>query len=572
MYQRITYIALGLTLLVLAVNTEKTHAVDPHIPANSINCVDCHALHILVPRGIEQKTLCKSCHNLTDPNTAGLSINDPNMHEVDGGATIVDCGSCHDAHGDHTATNPHAGGTTAPNLSLVRADTAEYITGALEPAIYQTNPDHFAFDTSSALPTDPNEFHGICQSCHTGTSNHTNDGNDVSTGLAADNTHNIGADCVSECHGHEGGFMPSGGGCVDCHNTARDNNDGPPTRRAIVGEFSLTSHHVLGGTVTNEDCIVCHMEEFGLAIHMNNQVELRGPDTGLAITAFTQFSRNRSSDTLESWVVNVQNNLCLKCHDGDGASVSFNPSGSALRPFSSDIGYDVPNVAGQFSGLYHHSVISAGTNPYTIPSSSNGNNITMELPWNQDSTHDQISCFDCHAVTGHGGPNQRNLRDPIDLDTMENTSNPNNLPSGMGATVETFCTRCHRATVYVTGDADSLGSIYEYHGEPGNGNHAASEGNELGCMGCHGGIVDHSGGSVPTNGNHAARGNIHGGNVVWGPGTFSSGLNTDHFILGGWMSGWMLDTDQQSNPIGACGGGDCNHTGRASRSGQDYTR
>ena len=120
MYKRITYIALVLVVLVFSVNADKAIAVDPHDPINGIDCVDCHFLHSgsLVARGAEQQSMCKSCHNLTDPNTAGLSINDPNMHIVDGGATIIDCGSCHDPHGSQTTTNPHPGGQTLINLSL----------------------------------------------------------------------------------------------------------------------------------------------------------------------------------------------------------------------------------------------------------------------------------------------------------------------------------------------------------------------------------------------------------------------------------------------------------------------
>lgn len=547
MFKRTIYIALGLALLLLSVNVNRANAVVPHSSINGIECVDCHFLHTgsLVARGAEQQSLCRSCHNLTDPNTASLSVNDPNMHIVDGGATIIDCGSCHDPHGSQTVTNPHSGGQTLENLSLVRGDTAKYVTGALEPAIFQTRPNHFAFDTPAT--TDPNTFHGICQTCHTSISRHTNDGIDDSTTLAADNSHGIGSDCMT-CHPHEDGFAGSGGGCTDCHNTSRDNGNDGIIRRAVVGEFNLTSHHILAGTVTNEDCLVCHMEEYGQSYHENNVIDLRDPDTGNALTSFSQFT--------SSVYTYVQDNLCLKCHDSGGATSAYNPSGSALRPFSSDIGYDVPNVFSQLdtSNNYYHPVRGPGNNPYTVPSASNGNNITMESPWNQDAIHDQITCFDCHNANGHGSNNQRALLDPIDFDTMESTINSSNLPAGMGVTVETFCSRCHKASVYVnSSDPEGAGSIFEYHGSAQN-QHRASGGNELGCMGCHGGIAALSGGVI----NGAARGNIHGGNFTWGTDSFSSGTTTDYFMLGGWISGWMTDIDK-GNPIGSCRGGDCNH-------------
>ena len=66
--------------------------------------------------------------------------------------------------------------------------------------------------------------------------------------------------------------------------------------------------------------------------------------------------------------------------------------------------------------------MAAGTNPYCVPSGTNGNVVTMQPPWNQDATHDQITCFDCHSdivtdpdgtldlISVHGGSNQRMLR------------------------------------------------------------------------------------------------------------------------------------------------------------------
>jgi hypothetical protein len=239
-----------------------------------------------------------------------------------------------------------------------------------------------------------------------------------------------------------------------------------------------------------------------------------------------------------------------------------------LRPFTADSGIDVPDVFSAFDNTvnsFHHAVRGAGSNPYTIPSASNGNSITMQPPWNQDSTHDAISCFDCHAANGHGGSDQRMLRAAIDFDTMETTTNSSNLPDGMGLTVEAFCTSCHKPSVYVDpknngfSDSGEAGSIFEYHGDS-QSQHGAGGGNELGCIGCHAGIVDFG---ALSEWNGATRGNIHGGNFTWGSSSFASGTATEHFILGGWMSGW-----QTSGATGYCRGGDCNHK----NSSKNYTR
>ncbi len=479
---------------------------------------------------------------------------------------------------DFVTADTHTGGSDS-NVEWIRPNTIKYITGALEPALFQANTGFFAWDD------DNSPWNGICQTCHTQTDRHRNS-------AAVLHSHEVAVACTG-CHTHEGeaavdedGFKASG--CANCHNTSQDNGDGPPTRRAVVGEFALASHHVAGGSVTDDDCGVCHYEAVDGAFHKNNQVDLRDPDDGTDATliSFSQFSRNTSSDTLESWVTDVQDNFCLKCHDTGGATAT-NFSGNALQPFSSP-SRDVPDVYGQFdtANSFHHAVRGAGSNPYTIPSASNGSNITMELPWNQDATHDQISCFDCHGVPdgsgivkeiGHGSTNQRMIRTAVDFDAMETATDPSDPDlSGMGATVETFCTTCHKASVYVSSsDPESVGSIFEYHGL-GQQQHGApspsnTQGqNELGCMGCHGGIVNF--GDQPKNPpptywpNGAARGNIHGGSFDWSTTTSFAAGPTDYFMLGGWIGGWQI-----SGSSGECSGGDCNHGG-TKNPGQNYTR
>ena len=167
----------------------------------------------------------------------------------------------------------------------------------------------------------------------------------------------------------------------------------------------------------------------------------------------------------------------------------------------------------------------------------------MQSPWNQDATHDLITCFDCHSVNGHGDTAQRMLRVQVDFDAMEAGGS---YPSTLVTQVKDFCTMCHNPTVYAAG-GDVAGSAFQYHA-PGQNAHLNS--NDLGCMGCHAGTVDEGN----FGGNGAARGNIHGGSFTWPAGSHSPGQATDTFIVGGWMSGWV--------PVGGdvdCWGGTCNH-------------
>ncbi len=536
------------------------------------------------------KNLCESCHYPNGPAPA-VKTHSSRTTDAGYGNWEVDCWECHNPHTQeqndaHSTTygkyirvnlnaeikeiDPGGGGPYYPPVSILRTVTSSTVE-------FKSQTEFVDGDGESA--------DDICQVCHENTihyrpsnlNSHT-DYTGVTPNGADSQPPPGGTGNCTTCHSHTEGFAPT---CLTCHNQTQG------TRRQVTGvggDFERTSHHVTDGTtaeiVTSGDCKVCHYEAVNAAFHNDSTVDLLDPDTGNPITGFSQFSRNTSSDTLETWVTNVQNNFCMKCHDSDGATAT-SVSGDPLRPFSSST-RDVPDVFSRFdpNNSFHHAVRGAGSNPYTIPSASNGDKITMELPWNQDATHDQISCFDCHEASGHGGSNQRMLRTAIDFESPQgmeaagNEGNPGLLPAGMGATVETFCTSCHKASVYVTpkaagfSDSKVAGSIFQYHGDSRQ-QHSAAGGNELGCMGCHGGIVNfgdqpQGGGSYYYNG--AARGNIHGGSFDWSTTTsFASGL-TEHFMLGGWIGGWQI-----SGSSGECSGGDCSHGGTSS-AGKNYTR
>ena len=213
MAHRLSLIASCLLPLVLGLSSAR--AEPPHDAANGVECLECHALGegelgISLPRTSAQELGCKSCHN---PTGQAAAMSDVAMHVVGGGTTTVDCGSCHFVHFPVTTTDTHPGGITAPNLSLIRSDTAHYVPGALEPALFQVRPDQFAFAEGNP------PYNGICQTCHTQTAHHRNDD-------SSDHTHNAGSNCMT-CHPHGSGF---GGldhalagvvvpvvSCMECH-------------------------------------------------------------------------------------------------------------------------------------------------------------------------------------------------------------------------------------------------------------------------------------------------------------------------------------------------------------------
>jgi predicted CXXCH cytochrome family protein len=539
---KISGICLGASLAVLLM----TRSLSGMIPVHGPTCDVCHKTHSAPGQSITNagtvEVLCASCHNPTMFPSSPIPIN--HRDADDGSQTFeMSCTKCHDPH-DYQQNI--LGGN---NLKLVKATVATPNSGSKDVIFTARGSDASANAGSlhSFADADTN-YDGICEVCHTQTKFHSNTGLYLGNPVAA---HNGGVFCI-RCHAHDKGFR--GSGCGGCHGEAQDNGNDAIVRRAVLGEFASGSHHVAGGTVQDADCAVCHYEAVDGAYHENNVVDLRDPDNGTTLISFSQFTRNISSNALEPWVTNVQNNFCLHCHDSNGASDSTVPvpGGTALRPFTSNL-RNAPNVFAQLetSNSTFHPVRGAASNPFCVPSASNGNVITMEPPWNQTATHNVISCFDCHNANGHGASNQRMIRASVDFDAMAAGTITN------GAPVETFCLLCHKSSIYLTGSNDNnVGSRFEKH--PGGQNqHGAGGGNELGCMGCHGGTVNWS--SYATS-NGSAPGNTHGSNYVW-LGTRSSGSTPLSFMLGGWLSGWKN--------TGQCWGGNCNHE---TKNGQNYLR
>ena len=533
----------GIIFILLMTNPNDTQALNP----SHISCSTCHSLHSSPGQSLTneavRETLCLSCH------MAGPGIVVSSHTNIDGSAHSsfsITCTDCHNSHNNMQnykgGTNLKQVGTRTSDSTFARVKLPSSAGGGTADVIFEQRGSDAdpPYDSSLRSFADGDEdgdskFEGVCEVCHTATLHHRNDG----TGNII--THDVGKNCI-ECHAHDEGFEGAGGGCCGCHSSVKG------TRRAVVGEFSLASHHASSPAV-DADCKVCHHEgmDDGLggittsSYHNNGSVDLRGPDNNGVIT-FTQFSRDTGSDALESWVVDVQDDFCFKCHDIDGALNESNPS----QPFSS--GNSPVNVFDQFDPGQdnHHAIRGSVSNPYCT-------SITLEAPWNSGEV---ISCFDCHGISGHGSSNQRMLRVSIDFDAMEAAATKTDLPSGMGATVEAFCTLCHKSSIYVDGN---LGSVFEYHGSDMS-QHSASGNNQLGCMGCHAGInnfwLDNKGNLIGDNG--SARGNIHGRNFSWPAQSFASGSASERFQVGGWLSGWGL-----SGSTGYCRAGTCAHANQS---------
>jgi hypothetical protein len=346
--------AIGFFILAMSWVTPNLALDPPHDASNGIGCGSCHSMHFgFMPHGEELEAMCKSCHN---PAGMASEMHDVANHVVSGGALMLDCGACHTVHKPETSVDSHPGGIEAVNLSLIRPDTDAYYPGALTPAVFQQSPDHLAFGEGNP------PWNGICQSCHTKTIHHRNNG-------SVDHAHEMATlqtiSCTV-CHAHGKGFLVSGG-CVKCHSAQMG------TRRQITGEgadFDVTSHHVQGDP-EDDDCLACH----NVAKHKSGTVRLRDGDLGDA--KVYEYDPEDPS-TLEPF--------CIGCHDADGAT------DLGGQPFTD--GAFPPNVAGlpgsTWVGSAHNSMGYAANNGK--PLSCFGDGVTTG----------------CHG-NGHGSENVRLL-------------------------------------------------------------------------------------------------------------------------------------------------------------------
>jgi predicted CXXCH cytochrome family protein len=277
-------VAIGFAALSLSGNTARaqTHA-----------CADCHIAHgglgspLLNKATVE--TVCLTCH------TAGGAAEikkDVAVHAgADHGADVTTCSDCHDHEGEV--------GTNVSNVTLV---VKTYPRGSPvdKPVV---------FDATRTFDDDDATFDGICEVCHTLTTYHRSDG-------TSDTPHNDGADCAT-CHSHLSGFQGSGN-CTACHDVVRG------SRRAILGEMSLSSHHLdwagagynSPSEIPPEDCEVCHDQ----SNHQSNaagNVLLKDADTGAVYN---------SNDPTQL------TNFCASCHDADMANGAIPFSDGRIPP------------------------------------------------------------------------------------------------------------------------------------------------------------------------------------------------------------------------------------------------
>lgn len=276
------------------------------------NCDFCHNLHggsfAQLTDFPTAEDVCLSCHGDAGPPTVdrdGVQVPVPknvSVHDGTRHTTPTSCWNCHDHEGEAGA-----------NLAMIPASRTGAANGTTRAVVFTARSGPNSFADGDGI------YNGVCEVCHTLTSQHRNDG--------GAGKHNAAADCRA-CHAHEGGFQGQGGRCTTCHDQAQG------ARRAVVGEFSRISHHVdwqaagylAADSIPDSDCVVCH----DLSLHQQGSVRLWNVDAPGNTAQSIVLTGDPNTSTAEAAKLET---FCLACHDANGADGDVTPFSDGLtRP------------------------------------------------------------------------------------------------------------------------------------------------------------------------------------------------------------------------------------------------
>ncbi len=278
------------------------------IGQNQHDCSYCHVMHGApgpsLNVGTDVEVICLTCHG-----PAGSSSLKADIHtNTDGsshGAFRMTCVDCHTAHSDMTnwvgGTNIKQVGRDVDGNEIARINTPN--SGIREVVFESRGTDANEPTLRSFADNDENNdgiYDGVCETCHTAASHHRNN--------LPDPTHYTGETCTT-CHPHEDGFDPTAGACSDCHTASAG------SRRPIIGEFVLASHHLQGASLDEADCTVCH----DMSNHKQGNVRLKNVDAPSDPNMVVVLTGNPLTSSTEAQKLEI---FCLACHDSDAAGGS----------------------------------------------------------------------------------------------------------------------------------------------------------------------------------------------------------------------------------------------------------
>jgi nitrate reductase cytochrome c-type subunit len=370
----------------------------------------------------------------------------------------------------------------------------------------------------------------------------------------------------------------------------------------------------LRGTLTANDCVVCHAEgdatgqgqppETG-SLHQNGVIDLRDADSASASFAYDKSGMPAAAGDWNSanatWRTRTSTSLdpfCLSCHDSNGATQTYQKGDAgalALNPFADSVNgaavsNNVTNTVDQLTrpgvvdvkskvagtppaqGTFaRHAIRGQSTSKYTNyttatawPSNPSGYSTIYSASrfvqrgtdesgrpnWNDASV---MGCADCHTTDGANttAGNAHGSDSEYLLKNASGTATEGTLAGG-----SYNCFRCHVAGTY---DKDhTAGSDSDFIDTVGStGNARITAGNKgygtifgMACLNCHGGARGNGSGTGDTSG----FGWIHGTSQVFATGA-SGGTGTRNayrFTNGGGLRYYVPGNASWDSGTGTC--------------------
>ncbi len=295
------------------------------------------------------------------------------------------CEVCHDPHG-------------TGNLAMMRKTIDGALGGESAPSPVTL--------TSASPGWVQADGTGVCDACH-------RSGGPAHPDTHFPGNHNRASDC-RQCHDqHDQSFAPNlqQASCLDCHSTAQG------ARRAVLADFGLRSHHVIGA-VTDADCRVCH----DVSQHGSGTVRLLNYNTSDGVVDYT------SNAALEAF--------CLGCHDADGARGDTTPFSDGMAVKDMSAGWD--SGSHKTGGL---SCMGDGTTGCHGTAHGSLKKHLLALPYTPPvgpayAEEEEGFCYGCHDANG---PAHSNVQTEFSLASHHNVAYADQASTG--STVE--CVHCH---------------------------------------------------------------------------------------------------------------------------------
>jgi predicted CXXCH cytochrome family protein len=397
---------------------------------------------------------CLLCHYMGDHKKGTVKLLDPDggylsiiTYDAANKAAANDfCLNCHDANGAGGDVTPFSDNVTVPQVDKTRWLASAHKTSQ---ACMDCHDNGHGSNKSTMLSpwnyaglgtgTDlMNEEEGFCLSCHGG------------TGIASVKVHLSFQNNLNTA-------------------TAFRKHDPTATYRKHLNEENTGA--AFGGANRHVECVDCHnphaAKSYAVTVAPTIYNELIGASgvtpTYAGAGAPTGFTFNENTT--------YEYEVCYKCHSSFTTLPTYLPAGwtgtadqaDGLRKITTLTNTQIADsrdMAREYNpaNASYHPVMAAGTN-------LNINVATFQTPWTFSS---RMYCTSCHdntqkATAGYGrGPHGSQNLHILDAGTGGNAGFKTTHNGANTATTD-FCTKCHKAASYISGEVSSRFGYHLYH-------------------------------------------------------------------------------------------------------------